>query len=89
MTRRPISPGDLEGLPGLRRSAAAAMVAKQPATVAEALAIPDVGRKTTKYLLRVGLISDPERAQGGRVPLKSKGPGRKGRHIQSPRSSLR
>ena len=53
----------LTGLPGLRRTACEALIATQPATVAEALAIADVGRKTTKYLLRVGLISDPEGMQ--------------------------
>lgn len=63
--RRLITSADLAGLPGLRREAREALVARQPATVAEALAIADVGRKTTRYLLRATLISDPERIQGG------------------------
>ena len=51
MTGRPITHGDLAGLPGLRRSAATALVAQQPATVAEALAIPDVGRNELPWRL--------------------------------------
>jgi len=31
-----------------------------PATVAEALEIPDVGLKTARWLLDAGLVSDPE-----------------------------
>jgi hypothetical protein len=63
--RRRITSADLAGLPGLRRAAADALVARQPATVVEALAIADVGLKTTKYLLRSGFISDPEGVQPG------------------------
>ena len=53
----------LTGLPGLRREARDALVARQPRTVLEALGIPDVGRKATRYLLAASLLTDPERVQ--------------------------
>jgi len=53
----------LTGLPGLRREARDALVARQPRTVLEALGIPDVGRKATSYMLAAGLLTDPERVQ--------------------------
>lgn len=63
MRARPITHDDLRGLPGLRRTAAAAIVEAQPRTVLELLRLRDVGRKTAKELLRVGLVSDPEGVQ--------------------------
>ncbi len=63
MQRGHLTLGHLEGLPGLRRSAREALVARQPATVLEALRIPDIGRKTTRYLLAAGLLTDLEGAQ--------------------------
>jgi len=35
----------------------------QPMTVLKALSIPGVGRKTTKRLLALGLLTDPEGVQ--------------------------
>ncbi len=50
----------LGGLPGLRLRAKMALLTRQPATVRQALAIPDVGRSTTLRLFEAGLLSDPE-----------------------------
>lgn len=61
MNRR-ITTEDLRGLRGLRRTAARAILASQPRTVLSALRIRDVGRKTAKALLEVGLITDPDDA---------------------------
>ncbi len=62
----------LAGLPGLRRAACEALVALQPSTVAEALAISDVGRRTTKHLLGAGLISDPNGLQLGSLANRAR-----------------
>jgi hypothetical protein len=59
----PITLADLEHLPGLRRAAKARLVAEQPRTVLECLALGDVGRKTTRQLLKAGLVTDPEGIQ--------------------------
>jgi hypothetical protein len=53
----------LDGLPGLAMKARDELLAKQPKTVAVALRIVGVGRKTTKHLLALGPLEDPERAQ--------------------------
>jgi len=53
----------LHGWPGLSRQAQRALVDRQPSTVLEALRIRGVGRKTTKRLLAVGLVTDPDGAQ--------------------------
>lgn len=63
MRPRPIEPADLRGLPGLRRSAIAALIAAQPKTVLEALRLRHVGRRTTRALLDGGLITDSEGVQ--------------------------
>ena len=55
----------LVGRAGLRRTAIAAILVAQPRTVREALRIPDVGRKTTRHLLALGLLTDEE---GGQSP---------------------
>lgn len=60
---REITPEDLRGLPGLRRKAMTALLSRQSLTVREALSIPDVGRKTTRHLLSLGLLFDPDRLQ--------------------------
>ena len=60
--KRTIRLDDLKGLPGLRRVAADAILAHQPRTVAEAIRLRDVGRKTARALLEAGLITDPEDA---------------------------
>jgi hypothetical protein len=57
--RSRLEPSDLDGLPGLRRHARAALLAAQPATVMEALSLRDVGRSTTRHLLKLGLLTDP------------------------------
>lgn len=55
-----IEPDHLDGLPGLRRGAARALVEQQPATVTEALTIPHVGRRAASRLLELGLLTDPD-----------------------------
>jgi hypothetical protein len=60
---RPLSRDDVRGQLGLSRAACNALVALQPATVLMALGIHGVGRKTTKRLLALGLLIDPEGAQ--------------------------
>lgn len=65
MGRRRICEDDLHGQPGLSRQAITALVAAQPATVREALAIPGVGRKTTWRLHQLGIVNDPDHTQHG------------------------
>ena len=60
---RPISANALRGQPGLSRAACDRLVAVQPMTVLKALDIRGVGRKTTKRLLALGLLTDPEGVQ--------------------------
>ena len=60
---RPITLDDLRGQPGLSRAAIDALVTLQPATVLKAIFIPGVGRKTTRRLLALGLLTDPEGVQ--------------------------
>lgn len=62
-TSQRITAQSLAGLPGFRRSAQEALIAGQPQTVMEALKIPYVARKTTRHLLRLGLLTDPEGMQ--------------------------
>jgi hypothetical protein len=59
----PISANALRGQPGLSRAARDRLVAVQPMTVLKALGIRGVGRKTTKRLLALGLLTDPEGVQ--------------------------
>ncbi len=59
----PISANALRGQPGLSHAACDRLVAVKPMTVLEALGIPGVGRKTTKRLLALGLLTDPEGVQ--------------------------
>jgi hypothetical protein len=60
---RPITLDDLRGQPGLSRSASDALVALQPPTVLKAIFIRGVGRGTTRRLLALGLLTDPEGIQ--------------------------
>ena len=60
---RPITLDDLLGQPGLSRAASDALVAQQPRTVMQALVMHGVGRKTTRRLLALGLLTDPEGVQ--------------------------
>jgi hypothetical protein len=64
----PITLDHLRGLPGLRSRARDALLATQPRTVREALRLPDVGRKTTRHLLALGLIGDDDRIQERTLP---------------------
>jgi hypothetical protein len=61
--RRSITAGDLRGQPGLSRASRDRLLAAQPATVLKALGIHGVGRKTTKTLLGLGLLTDTEGVQ--------------------------
>lgn len=61
-TARSITADDLRGQP-LSRAVCNALVALQPTTVRQALQIHGVGRKTTKRLLVLGLITDPDSIQ--------------------------
>jgi hypothetical protein len=60
---RPITLDDLRGQPGLSRAASDALVALQPPTVLKAIFIRGVGRGTTRRLLALGLLNDPENIQ--------------------------
>ena len=64
-----ITLADIAGLPGFRRDAMAEMLSQQPRTVLEALRIRGIGRRTTRELLRRGVLIDPEGVQ--RRPLTS------------------
>jgi hypothetical protein len=55
-----ITADHLRGLPGLRRKAHDALLAAQPATVRQALQIRDIGRKTIRHLLTLGLLFDDD-----------------------------
>jgi hypothetical protein len=61
---RPLTASDLRGQPGLSQAAIDALLALQPTTVLEALDVKGVGRKTTKRLLALGLLEDPDGMQG-------------------------
>lgn len=61
--RQPLKSKHLDGFPGLSMKSRAELLAKQPRTVAEALRIEGVGRKTTRRLLELGLLEDPEGVQ--------------------------
>jgi tRNA U34 5-carboxymethylaminomethyl modifying enzyme MnmG/GidA len=53
----------LQGMPGLSQAARDELLHRQPATVAEALKIHGIGRKTTKKFLTIGLLTDPDGVQ--------------------------
>ncbi|MCK9463727.1 MAG: hypothetical protein M0R80_29255 [Proteobacteria bacterium] len=59
-TRRRISEEDLKGLPGLSRKARRDLVEEQPRTLREAVAIPGVSYATTRQLVVLRLVEDPE-----------------------------
>jgi len=61
---RPLNASDLRGQPGLSQAAIDALLTLQPATVLEALHVKGVGPKTTKRLLALGLLEDPDGMQG-------------------------
>jgi hypothetical protein len=58
-----ITPDHLRGIPGLRRRSRDALLTLQPTTALDALRIPDVGRRTTRRLLALGLLTDPDGVQ--------------------------
>jgi hypothetical protein len=62
-TGRSITADDLRCQPGLSQAARDRLLAAQPATVLKALRIHGVGRKTTKTLLGLGLLTDTEGVQ--------------------------
>lgn len=67
----------LDGLPGLSREARDTLLKKQPRTVLGALQIPGVGRKTTKALRELGVLTDPDGVQDqGRTLVEMKVPQR-------------
>lgn len=70
MRTRPITDADLAGLPGVREEGRTRLLDRQPATVFEALCIRDIGRATTRELLRRGVLTDPEGLQRGRFTEK-------------------
>ena len=74
--RRAITMADLAGHPGLRQAAQRAICARQPTSVAEALELAGVGRKTTRRLLDAGLLEDSEGLQGARDVIPIPMPGR-------------
>ncbi len=70
--RRLLTVDDLRG-PGLSRAACAQLVRAQPTTVREALRIVGVRRCTTRRLLRLGLVTDPDHLQGPAGSLEADG----------------
>src|SRR5712692_4728414 len=62
-TPKAISLNDLRGQPGLFRAACDRVLRLQPRTVLQALRIHGVGRSTTKRILALGLLTDPEHVQ--------------------------
>jgi hypothetical protein len=63
--RRSIIAEDFRGQRGLRHTTLNAVLSQQPKTVLQALGIRGVGRKLTKRLLKLGLLTDLERVQAG------------------------
>ena len=60
----------LRGQPGLSRATGDTLLRLQPTTVLQALRIHGVGRKTTKRLLALGLLTDPEGVQTRELTLE-------------------
>lgn len=70
IARQVISMDDLRGQPGLSQVARDQLVRGQPTTVLQALRICGVGRSTTKRLLALGLLTDPDQVQTRSVPVR-------------------
>jgi hypothetical protein len=68
---RLISVDDLCGQPGLSQVARDQLLRWQPNTVLQALRIRGVGRSTTKRLLGLGLLTDPEQVQTRPLPVEA------------------
>jgi len=84
---RPITLDDLRGQPGLSRAASNALVAQQPPTVMKALVMHGVGRKTTKRLLALGILTDPEGVQTRSMTLEELRANRHGAETSSAKPS--
>jgi len=69
-TAKSITADDIRGLPGLTRTACNDLLARQPTTVRQALRIHGIGRKTTRVLLALGIIIDPDGIQSRPRPLE-------------------
>jgi hypothetical protein len=67
---RALTLDDVRGQPGLSRAACDALVASQPGTILQALRLRGVGRKTTKRLFALGLLTDPEGVQNRGLTLE-------------------
>ena len=67
--RRLISVDDLRGQPGLSQVARDQLLRRQPTTVLQALCLRGVGRRTTKRLVTLGLLTDPEQVQTRPLPV--------------------
>jgi hypothetical protein len=70
IARRLISMDDLRGQPGLSQVARDQLVRGQPTTVVQALGIRGVGRSTTKRLLDLGRLTDPDHVQTRSFPVR-------------------
>jgi len=66
--RRALAVNDLRWQPGLSRAARDSIV---PTTVLQALRIHGVGRRTTKRLLMLGLLTDSDNVQGSALSLEA------------------
>ena len=84
---RPITLDDLRGQPGLSCAASNALVAQQPPTVMKALVMHGVGRKTTKRLLALGILTDPEGVQTRSMTLEELRANRHGAETSSAKPS--
>ncbi len=69
--RRALTLNDLPGQPGLSRAARDSVLRQQPTTVLQALRIHGVGRCTTKRLLTLGLLTDPDNVQARALPVEA------------------
>lgn len=73
MTKLRIDDATLASIAGLRKTAISEIVAMQPRTAREVLAIKGAGPRTAEHLLRVGAISDPDHVLDPR-PTKLRAP---------------
>jgi hypothetical protein len=69
--RRLIGVDDLRGQPGVSQVARDQLLRCQPTTVLQALRIRGIGRSTTRRLLALGLLTDPEQVQTRPLPVEA------------------
>jgi hypothetical protein len=62
----------LDGFPGRSGKSLDELLVRQPKNVVEALRIPGVGRKTSRQLIELGMLVDPEGVQSRARELHSK-----------------